>query len=83
VNGNTAALAASLIADLQCVSGIDVEVNLFHRTEERMDKITRFLESAGVRVLKGTAERLVPLTHDRALCLRNGIFSARRCVCTP
>ncbi len=76
VNGNTAALAASLIADLQCVSGIDVEVNLFHRTEERMDKITRFLESAGVRVLKGTAERLVPLTHDRALCLRNGIFSA-------
>ncbi len=76
VNGNTAALAASLIADLQCVSGIDVEVNLFHRTEERIAKITRLLESAGVRVMKGTAERLVPLSHDRALCMRDGIFAA-------
>jgi 4-phosphopantoate--beta-alanine ligase len=76
VNGNTAALAASLIADLQRVSRIDVEVNLFHRTEERMEKITRFLEAAGVRVMKGTVERLVPLSHDRALCLRDGIISA-------
>ena len=76
VNGNTAALAASHIADLQYVSGIEVEVNIFHRTEARMEKITRFLESAGVQVMKGTAERLVPLSHDRALCLRNGIFAA-------
>ncbi|MBP7411607.1 MAG: DUF137 domain-containing protein, partial [Methanoculleus sp.] len=41
VNGNTAALAADEIAALQKASGADVEVNLFHRTEERIRLITR------------------------------------------
>jgi 4-phosphopantoate--beta-alanine ligase len=76
VNGNTAALAAGLIADLQEASGAAVEVNLFHRTSERMAKITRLLEDQGVRVLGGGPERLLPLSHDRALCLRAGIGSA-------
>ncbi len=76
VNGNTAALAAEDIAALQKASGADVEVNLFHRTEERMRLITRLLEESGVRVLSGTAERLVPLDHDRGLCLREGIADA-------
>jgi len=73
VNGNTAALAAGLIAGLQEASGAIVEVNLFHRTTERMEKITRLLEEKGVRVLSGMPERLLPLSHDRALCLRAGI----------
>jgi len=76
VNGNTAALAASEIAALQQVSGADVEVNLFHRTDERIRLITRHLEGHGVRVLSGTPERLVPLAHDRGLCLREGIGDA-------
>jgi len=76
VNGNTAALAADEIAALQKASGADVEVNLFHRTEERVDRITRLLESRGVRVLRGKAERLIPLSHDRALCLPGGIGDA-------
>ncbi|MBP7412154.1 MAG: DUF137 domain-containing protein, partial [Methanoculleus sp.] len=76
VNGNTAALAAEEIAALQRASGADVEVNLFHRTEERIRLITRLLEEHGVRVLSGTAERLVPLAHDRGLCLREGIGDA-------
>ena len=76
VNGNTAALAAAEIAALQRASGADVEVNLFHRTEERVRKIARLLEGHGVRVLSGTAERLVPLPHDRGLCLREGIGDA-------
>jgi 4-phosphopantoate--beta-alanine ligase len=76
VNGNTAALAAGAIADLQRASGALVEVNLFHRTEERINKITALLEAAGVEVLQGEAERLLPLSHDRALCLREGIFAA-------
>ncbi|WOX57171.1 4-phosphopantoate--beta-alanine ligase [Methanoculleus receptaculi] len=76
VNGNTAALAADDIAALQRVSGADVEVNLFHRTEDRVERITRLLESHGVRVLRGTAERLIPLSHDRALCLPGGIGDA-------
>jgi 4-phosphopantoate--beta-alanine ligase len=76
VNGNTAALAAEAIADLQAASGARVEVNLFHRTEERVEKITKLLEAAGAEVLSGTAEPLLPLSHPRALCLREGIFSA-------
>jgi 4-phosphopantoate--beta-alanine ligase len=76
VNGNTAALAAGAIADLQDASGALVEVNLFHRTEERINRITALLEGAGVEVLQGEAERLLPLSHDRALCLRDGIFVA-------
>jgi 4-phosphopantoate--beta-alanine ligase len=29
-----------------------------------------------VLVLKGRSERLIPLSHDRALCLRHGIFDS-------
>jgi len=75
VNGNTAALAPREIAELQEATGAAVEVNLFHRTEERVEKITRLLEREGVDVLKGEFERLLPLSHDRALCLREGIYS--------
>ena len=76
VNGNTAALAAPEIADLQRSSGAIVEVNLFHRTEKRMRSIEQLLRDAGVDVLSGEAEQLLPLSHDRAWCRRNGIFSA-------
>lgn len=76
VNGNTAALAAEEIAALQRVSGADVEVNLFHRTEERIELITKLLEAHGARVLSGTPERLIPLAHDRGLCLQKGIGDA-------
>ncbi|KAF1078364.1 4-phosphopantoate--beta-alanine ligase [Methanogenium sp. MK-MG] len=76
VNGNTAALAAAEIRELAEASGAAVEVNLFHRTEARMTAITAHLKAAGVPVLEGTAERLLPLSHDRALCLRDGIYAA-------
>ncbi|MDD1706415.1 MAG: phosphopantothenate/pantothenate synthetase [Methanoregulaceae archaeon] len=76
VNGNTAALAPDSIALLQQASNAAVEVNLFHRTDERIRKITSLLEKHGVKVLKGEAERLLPLSHDRAFCLREGIGSA-------
>ena len=76
VNGNTAALAAGAIADLQAASRAKVEVNLFTRTEERVGKIARLLEAAGVEVLKGAAESLLPLSHPRAMCLREGIYSS-------
>lgn len=76
VNGNTAALAADEIRELAEASGAAVEVNLFHRTDARMEAITAHLKAAGVTVLEGTAERLLPLSHDRALCLRDGIGAA-------
>lgn len=76
VNGNTAALASDGVAALQRACGAAVEVNLFHRTESRIEKISAILGDAGARVLEGEAERLLPLSHDRALCLKNGIYAA-------
>jgi 4-phosphopantoate--beta-alanine ligase len=76
VNGNTAALAAGGIANLQKACGARVEVNLFHRTEARIGMIENLLIDAGVDVYSGEAERLLPLSHDRAWCRRGGIFSA-------
>ena len=76
VNGNTAALAPAEIASLQQASGAIVEINLFHRTEERVEKIRRHLESAGVEVLGGTPERILPLDHDRGLSYPEGTGKA-------
>lgn len=76
VNGNTAALCAKAIADLQKASGAIVEVNLFHRTETRIASITRILEDAGCQVLGGPVERHIPLEHDRGLCHANGMAAA-------
>lgn len=76
VNGNTAALAPDEIAALQQACGALVEVNLFHRTGARIEAIAARLSRHGVEVLTGEAERLLPLSHDRALCLREGIHAA-------
>ncbi len=76
VNGNTAALAAPLIARLQKSTGAIIEVNLFHRTDERVQKITDLLTSKGADVLCGPVSRLLPLSHDRGLCHEDGIFRA-------
>ncbi|MEI7856898.1 MAG: 4-phosphopantoate--beta-alanine ligase [Methanomicrobiales archaeon] len=76
VNGNTAALAAPEIAALQKASGAMVEVNLFHRTERRVTQIEDLLRNAGADVFSGEAERLLPLSHDRAWCRREGMYAA-------
>lgn len=76
VNGNTAALAAREVAELQEATGALVEVNLFHRTEERVRKIENLLKAAGCNVFSGPAEQLLPLSHDRAWCRREGMFAA-------
>jgi len=76
VNGNTAALAAPAVADLQEACGAIVEVNLFHRTEERVRLIEDLLASSGCRVFSEKAEPLLPLPHDRAWCSRGGMFAA-------
>lgn len=76
VNGNTAALAAHEISQLQKACGARVEVNLFHRTEKRVEMIEGLLRDTGVEVYTGEAERLLPLSHDRAWCRRDGMFSA-------
>jgi 4-phosphopantoate--beta-alanine ligase len=76
INGNTAALAAPEIAALQRACHALVEVNLFHRTEERVKHIEDLLRDAGVDVFAGKSERLLALSHDRAWCRREGMYTA-------
>jgi 4-phosphopantoate--beta-alanine ligase len=78
VNGNTAVLVPDELAALQKALGCKVEVNLFHRTEERVRKLTEFLEAHGcTRVLGAGAQPTIPgLDHERGRSTIEGIYSA-------
>ncbi|OQA59296.1 MAG: Pantothenate synthetase [Euryarchaeota archaeon ADurb.Bin294] len=76
MNGNTAALAAKEIAQLQLASKARVEVNLFHRTDERVQTISGLLKEHGITLVEGTVSRYIPLDHDRGLCHFDGMHSA-------
>jgi 4-phosphopantoate--beta-alanine ligase len=90
VNGNVAALAVEQVVSLQELvhemrasrgakePAFVVEVNLFHRTEERVKAITKVLRDAGaVGVLGEQPNARVPgLDHARAMCSKSGVASA-------
>ena len=78
VNGNVAALAAREVARLARAIPARVEVNLFHRTEARVSRIARRLAHAGAKDVLGLHPdaRIPGLESKRALCHRDGIFSA-------
>jgi 4-phosphopantoate--beta-alanine ligase len=78
VNGNVAALAAEEMVDLAAALKIPLEVNLFHRSEERVAKIADLLREKGAaQVLGERPDASVPgLDHARALATRGGIYDA-------
>lgn len=78
VNGNVAALVPEKIVELGQRLDSKIEVNLFHRSDERLKKIEKKLkESGAVEVLGLKADAEIPgLDHDRALCSKEGIYSA-------
>jgi len=78
VNGNVVALVAAECISLAEYIPAKIEVNLFHRTKERVDKISDELRNAGAEIVYGAkADVKIPgLDHDRALCDCEGIFSA-------
>lgn len=90
VNGNVAALAVEQVVALQervhqlrasrgaKEPAFIVEVNLFHRTEDRVKAISKVLRDAGaVGVLGEQPNARVPgLDHARALCAKSGVASA-------
>ncbi len=78
VNGNAAMLAGKEIVELakECEAGI--EVNLFHRSEERIRKIIKLLEEEGgekILGLEGDA-RIDGLEHARGICSYEGIYTS-------
>ncbi|OGS50646.1 MAG: hypothetical protein A3K65_08915 [Euryarchaeota archaeon RBG_16_68_12] len=78
VNGNVAALAATEVVRLANAIPARIEVNLFHRTDARVGKIVRVLESAGARDILGVRPdaRIPRLDSKRALAHRRGIYGA-------
>ena len=77
VNGNAAALAPAELVTLAQLTGAKLEVNLFHRTEERVKKIIDVLKENGADAVLGeNAEKLLPLDHERAKVEREGIYEA-------
>ncbi len=78
VNGNVAALAANQCVSLASAIPAKLEVNLFHRTDKRINKIVSELKKSGAKEVYGKkADARIPgLDHDRSLCDRRGIFSA-------
>ncbi|MFW5918415.1 MAG: 4-phosphopantoate--beta-alanine ligase [Haloferacaceae archaeon] len=78
VNGNVAALVPGEIVDLAAAVDADVEVNLFHRTDERVRAIAEHLREHGADEVKGlTADGRIPgLSHERAKVDADGIGAA-------
>jgi len=78
VNGNVVALASDDCISLADCIPAKIEVNLFHRTNERIKKLTNELEKHGAKQVFGSVgdARIPGLDHDRSLCDKDGIFSA-------
>jgi len=78
INGNVAALSVKECISLASEVPAALEVNLFHRSSERMKRITDFLHQHGAtHVLGGKGDAIIPgLDHNRALCDKKGIYDA-------
>jgi len=78
VNGNAAALNAKRLIELAEATGSKIEVNIFHRTEERMKLLIDYMKECGApNVLGGDPDARIPgLSSDRALCTSEGIFAS-------
>jgi 4-phosphopantoate---beta-alanine ligase len=81
LNGNVVALAASeCLAVARALPTLVLEVNLFHRTPERVSRLVAAMQAAGARsgqVLGETPDFRIPgLASDRAQCCRAGIGDA-------
>ncbi len=78
VNGNVAALVPKEMVALANALHIPLEVNLFHRSEERVKRIADLLREKGANeVLGENPNASVPgMEHARALATRGGIYDA-------
>jgi len=77
VNGNVAALVPEEIIRLSETFNAPLEVNLFHRTEERFNAIIRYLRSLGAKNMHTKTDALIPgIEHERAKVDSSGIFIA-------
>ena len=78
VNGNAAALDPKGLIELAEAIPAKMEVNIFHRSEERMERLITFLEKEGAQNVLGKDPdaKIEGLSSDRALCTKEGIFDS-------
>lgn len=76
VNGNAAVLSGREIAELSAEVGAFVEVNIFHFSKERVQKIKEYLEQFGIEVLAACDAELKGLESARRIVDSRGIYVA-------
>ena len=78
VNGNAAALDPKNLILLAKEVSAKIEVNIFHRTEKRMELLISYMEENGAPdVLGRNPDARIPgLSSDRALCTKKGIYDS-------
>jgi 4-phosphopantoate--beta-alanine ligase len=80
VNGNTTALAIDEIIEFAKVIGAKIEINLFYRTDERVDKLTKLYADHGYPVILGSNSDEImyinEIKNPRASASKTGIYSA-------
>lgn len=77
INGNDAALASKEYIQLAELLDCPIEINLFHRTEERVKKIENYLLSLGANnVLSTVSQELPEIASPRKLVSEFGIGKA-------
>ena len=80
VNGNTTALAIDEIIKFAKNVNAKIEINLFYKTDERVEKITKLYKKHGYNQILGTKDDEIKYLEDiknpRASASKNGIYSA-------
>ena len=80
VNGNTAALVPNEIITLADELHAKIEINLFHRTHERVSNIEKLLKEAGAKNILGTDQEekvsIRGLEGPRATTSKDGVYIA-------
>lgn len=78
VNGNVVALVAEEVVNLSKVVPALVEVNLFHRSKDRIDRLVNRMKKVGSEHVLGkhATAQIAGLRHDRGWCEKEGIFKA-------
>ena len=78
VNGNTTALVIDEIIELATILNCKIEINLFYRTEKRVDIITDLFKQRGWEVLGTNFDELLyidGITNPRATASKEGIYN--------
>ncbi|BAW31258.1 MAG TPA: 4-phosphopantoate--beta-alanine ligase [Methanothermobacter sp.] len=80
VNGNTAALVPKEMVELSRLLDAKIEINLFHRTPQRVEIIEKTLKEAGAMEVLGTDREKLKYLKDikskRATASPKGIYTA-------